>query len=87
MLNLSLKQLSAALAKREFSSVELTQYFLKRAVALNPTLNAFITLNPDASLALARQADAGSSSHPISNRSLGTVDRYAACAASASSST
>ena len=58
MLNLSLKRLSAALAKREFSSVELTQYFLKRAVALNPTLNAFITLNPDASLALARQADA-----------------------------
>jgi aspartyl-tRNA(Asn)/glutamyl-tRNA(Gln) amidotransferase subunit A len=58
MLNLSLKQLSAALAKREFSSVELTQYFLQRAAALNPTLNAFITLNPEASLALARQADA-----------------------------
>ncbi len=58
MLNLSLKQLSAALAKREFSSVELTQYFLNRAAAFNPTLNAFITLNPDASLALARQADA-----------------------------
>jgi aspartyl-tRNA(Asn)/glutamyl-tRNA(Gln) amidotransferase subunit A len=58
MLNLSLKQLSAALAKREFSSVELTQYFLQRAQALNPALNAFITLNPEASLALARQADA-----------------------------
>ena len=57
MLNLSLKQLSAALAKREFSSVELTQYFLTRAEALNPTLNAFITLDPDASLALAKQAD------------------------------
>ena len=57
MLNLSLKQLSAALAKREFSSVELTQYFLTRAEALNPTLNAFITLNAEASLAMARQAD------------------------------
>ena len=58
MLNLSLKQLSAALAKREFSSVELTQYFLQRAEALNPSLNAFITLNPDTSLAMAKQADA-----------------------------
>ena len=58
MLNLSLKQHSAALAKREFSSVELTQYFLQRAEALNPSLNAFITLNPDTSLAMAKQADA-----------------------------
>ena len=58
MLNLSLKQLSAALAKREFSSVELTQYFLQRAEALNPSLNAFITLNPNTSLAMAKQADA-----------------------------
>ena len=58
MLNLSLNQLAAALRDRTFSSVELTQYFLERAQALNPTLNAFITLKPEASLALARQADA-----------------------------
>ena len=58
MLNLSLKQLAAALRDRTFSSVELTQYFLNRAEALNPKLNAFITLNPVASLALARHADA-----------------------------
>ncbi len=58
MLNLSLKQLAAALGDRKFSSVELTQYFLKRTAALNPTLNAFITLNPEVSLEQARQADA-----------------------------
>ncbi len=58
MLNLSLKQLAAALRDRTFSSVELTQYFLNRAEALNPKLNAFVTLNPAASLALARHADA-----------------------------
>ena len=58
MLNLSLKQLAAALRDRTFSSVELTQYFLNRAEALNPKLNAFVTLNPAASLELARHADA-----------------------------
>ena len=68
MLNLSLKQLSAALQDREFSSVELTQYFLDRARALNPMLNAFITLNPEVSLEQARQADlrlASGQSHPL----------------------
>ena len=57
MLNLSLRQLSDALASQRFSSVELTQFFLDRAAALNPTLNAFITLNAAASLDQARQAD------------------------------
>ncbi len=57
MLNLSLKQLAAGLSSRKFSSVELTQYFLNRAQSLNPTLNAFISLNAEASLAQARRAD------------------------------
>ena len=57
MLNSSLRQLSDALASRRISSVELTQFFLRRAAALNPTLNAFITLDAEASLAQARQAD------------------------------
>jgi aspartyl-tRNA(Asn)/glutamyl-tRNA(Gln) amidotransferase subunit A len=57
MLNSSLKQLSAALGSKQISSVELTQFFLERATALNGELNAFITLNPEASLAQARQAD------------------------------
>ncbi len=58
MLNSSLKQLSAALATKKISSVELTQYFLARAKKYNPALNAFITLDEEKSLAQARAADA-----------------------------
>lgn len=57
MLNSSLRQLSAALASRRISSVELTQFFLRQATALNPSLNAFITFDPEASIAQARKAD------------------------------
>ena len=57
MLNSSLKELSTGLANRKISSVELTQLFIARIEALNPTLNAFITTNPEASLNQARNAD------------------------------
>jgi aspartyl-tRNA(Asn)/glutamyl-tRNA(Gln) amidotransferase subunit A len=57
MLNASLKQLAAQLAERKFSSVELTEVFLKRIKALNPDLNAFITVNEETSFAQARAAD------------------------------
>ncbi len=58
MINASLKQLSQALAARQISSVELTQLFLDRINRLNPTLNAFVTVDADKSLAAARAADA-----------------------------
>ena len=58
MLNASLSELSSALARRAISSVELTKLFLERAQRLNSTLNAFITLDPEATLAQARAADA-----------------------------
>ena len=58
MINASLKQLSAQLAGKKISSVELTQLYLDRIAALNPQLNAYITVNPDTSLAQARAADA-----------------------------
>ncbi len=58
MINASLKQLSAALAEKKISSVELTQLYLDRIAALNPTLNAFVTLDAERSLAQARAADA-----------------------------
>ncbi|HET7062034.1 MAG TPA: Asp-tRNA(Asn)/Glu-tRNA(Gln) amidotransferase subunit GatA, partial [Nitrosospira sp.] len=58
MLNLSLKQLSALLAERKISSVELTSEFLKRSHTLNQRYNAFITFNEEISLAQARAADA-----------------------------
>jgi aspartyl-tRNA(Asn)/glutamyl-tRNA(Gln) amidotransferase subunit A len=58
MLNASLKELSGLLAAKKVSSVELTQTFLKRIAELNPSLNAFITVDAEKSLAQARAADA-----------------------------
>jgi aspartyl-tRNA(Asn)/glutamyl-tRNA(Gln) amidotransferase subunit A len=53
----SLADLSRMLAKRQVSSVELTQEFLQRIARWNPVMNAFITVNDDRSLADARLAD------------------------------
>jgi len=58
MINTSLKELSAQLASKKISSVELTQTFLKRIRELNPRLNAFITIDENKSLAQAKAADA-----------------------------
>ncbi|HXC37856.1 MAG TPA: Asp-tRNA(Asn)/Glu-tRNA(Gln) amidotransferase subunit GatA [Burkholderiales bacterium] len=57
MFNFSLKELAASLASKKISSVELTQLFLDRVKALNGDLNAFITVDPEKSLAQARLAD------------------------------
>ena len=58
MINASLKQLSQALAAKQISSVELTHLFLDRINRLNPTLNAFVTVDAEKSLNSARAADA-----------------------------
>jgi aspartyl-tRNA(Asn)/glutamyl-tRNA(Gln) amidotransferase subunit A len=58
MINSSLKQFSQMLAKKEISSVELTQAFLSRIDALNPSINAYITLDKEKTLAQAKNADA-----------------------------
>ncbi len=68
MLNFSLKQLSALLAVKKISSVELTGEFLKRSRTLNPDYNAFITLDEETSLAQAHAADmmlASCRAHPL----------------------
>src|SRR5213083_2896826 len=57
MLNASLKELSAALARKKISSAELTQLFLDRTSRLNGALNAFITVEAEKSLAQAHAAD------------------------------
>jgi len=58
MINASLAELSAALAAGTISSVELTTLFLDRIAALNPAINAYITVDRDKSLAEANAADA-----------------------------
>ena len=58
MLNASLKELSAALAQKKISSVELTKLYLGRIKALNGKLNAFITVDEKKSVAQAQAADA-----------------------------
>ena len=58
MFNASLKDLSAMLSGGKISSVELTREFLGRIDALNPEINAFITVDIDKSLMQAKLADA-----------------------------
>ena len=58
MIHSSLKELGVALAEKQVSAVELATLFLDRIDALNPTLNAFITVDRDKTLAMARDADA-----------------------------
>ena len=57
MHNATLAELSEALRARRVSSVELTRLFLERAERFNGALNAFITLDPERTLAQAADAD------------------------------
>jgi aspartyl-tRNA(Asn)/glutamyl-tRNA(Gln) amidotransferase subunit A len=57
MIESSLKQLSAALAEKQVSAVELASRFLDRIEHLNPALNAFVTTDRERTLAMARAAD------------------------------
>jgi aspartyl-tRNA(Asn)/glutamyl-tRNA(Gln) amidotransferase subunit A len=54
---LTLKELGAALAAKRVSSVELTRAYLDRIAHTQGTLNAFITVDAEKSLAQARLAD------------------------------
>ncbi len=58
MIERSLSSLSQALAAKEISSVELTQLYLDRVARLNPTINAYVTVDTEKSLAQAKAADA-----------------------------
>jgi aspartyl-tRNA(Asn)/glutamyl-tRNA(Gln) amidotransferase subunit A len=57
VVELPITELSAALAAKKVSSVELSRAFLGRIGQLNPKLNAFITVDEERSLAQARRAD------------------------------
>jgi len=57
MINSGLRELSAALSAKTISAVELCKLFLARIEQRNPALNAFVTTDPDKTLALAKAAD------------------------------
>ena len=81
MLNSSLLQLGDALRAGKISSVELTQIYLDRIAALNPALNAYITINAETSLAQARAADeqlAGGKAHPLTGIPIAQKDIFCA---------
>ena len=68
MIHASLKELSAALAAKKLSAVELATLFLERIEKLNPSLNAFVTLDRARTLEQAAAADArraGGESAPL----------------------
>ncbi len=58
MHSLTIKELSAGLREKKFSSRELTSHFLGRIEKLDPQLNSFITVTPEQALAQADAADA-----------------------------
>ena len=58
MIAASLKELAQALAARRVSSLELATLFLDRIARLNPEINAFVTVDREKTLKMAREADA-----------------------------
>jgi len=53
----TLAELSAGLAAKEFSSVELAQHYLQRIEGLDSQLNSYVTVTAEQALAQARAAD------------------------------
>ncbi len=58
MHNKTLAELSVGLKDKSFSSLELTQAYLERIHALDPKINAFITVTEEEALKAAKAADA-----------------------------
>ncbi len=57
MHKMTLAQISQGLAKKSFSSLELTQHYLARIHKLDKTFNSFITVTEEKALAQAKKAD------------------------------
>lgn len=76
---LTLAAAVAGLKDRSFSSVELTEAFLARIEAANPTLNAFIEVTADKAMTMARASDerlAGGDGGPLEGAPLGVKDLF-----------
>ncbi|MDO8696939.1 MAG: amidase family protein, partial [Pseudomonas sp.] len=58
MHQLSLTDISRALAAKEFSASELSSHLLARIKALDPQLNSFISVTEELALSQAKAADA-----------------------------
>ncbi len=67
MKDLSLNELHQGLKNKDFSSVELTQYYLNQIKDLNTDINAFITVDEEKSIQQAQQADQLISQNHISD--------------------
>lgn len=81
MITRSLTALAQALAAKEISSVELTRIYLDRIARLNAKINAYITVDPEKSLAQARAADelrASGKSGPLTGIPLAQKDIFCA---------
>ena len=74
--DLSLADMKAGLAGKQFSAVELAQAHLD-AMAANRHLNAFITETPELALAQAKAVDAGARGGPLAGIPLGIKDLFA----------
>ena len=57
MHTLSIKELSAGLAEKRFSSAELTRHYLDRIARLDPGLNSYVTVTGERALSQAQAAD------------------------------
>jgi aspartyl-tRNA(Asn)/glutamyl-tRNA(Gln) amidotransferase subunit A len=76
---LTIAQAQAGLRAKEFSAVELTEAHLKGIDALNPRLNAFITVTHDRALKQAQKADealANGESRPLTGIPLAVKDLF-----------
>jgi aspartyl-tRNA(Asn)/glutamyl-tRNA(Gln) amidotransferase subunit A len=77
----TIARLSSELAARRVSSVEVTQYFLRRIKALNEQYRCFITVDEEKSLAQARVADqclATGRAHPLTGIPIAQKDIFCA---------
>src|ERR1051325_1100393 len=68
---LTIEQAGKLIATRQLSPVELTRAYLARIDRLNPSINAYITVLPDAALAQARTLE----SEPAAGRRPGPPRR------------
>ena len=79
MHDLSIRELKEGLATKHYSSVELTEHFLKRIQQYDTTLNSFITVCEEEAFAQAKAADAARAAgkaHPLAGIPLAQKDIF-----------